>query len=291
MRLSLALPQYEIDRDPSGPPNAQVMIDTARRAERLGLDGVWLSDHPFAVAPDGSVSGALEPLVAAGVLGRATARLRIGTLVLAATMRTPGLLAHSVGALPFERLTVGVGAGWYEPEHRAFGVSRGTYAARVARLESALVALSELGSNRPRILAGGSGERLLDVAARNADEWNVSWDASPETFASLSDRLDRACERAGRDPVSIGRSAGLTVLVGRDDRGIAAAVERLRGRAPFLAGVDLRSLSETIVTGTPERCADRIASYGAGEVVVALLMRDDAEMLELFAEEVAPLLR
>ncbi|MGH2786221.1 MAG: LLM class flavin-dependent oxidoreductase [Actinomycetota bacterium] len=291
MRLSLALPQYEIDRDPAGPPGSEVMVATARHAERLGFDGVWLSDHPFAVAPDGSVSGALEPLVAAGVLCRATERIRVGTLVLAATMRAPSLLAHTVGTLPTGRLTIGVGAGWYEPEHRAFGVVRGSYAQRIGRLESALVALSGLGATRPRILAGGSGERLLDVAARHADEWNVSWDASPETFRSLSLNLDHACERTGRDPASVGRSVGLTVLVGRDHVEIAGAVQRLRSRAPFLASVDPASLSRSIVTGTPERCAERIASYGAGEVVVALLMRDDAEMRELFAEEVAPLLR
>lgn len=291
MRVGLALPQYEIDRDPAGPRALRVLTAVARAADRLGLDSIWLSDHPFAVGPDGTVSGALEPLVAAGALARATGRIRVGTLVLAATMRAPALVAHVARTLPSERITFGVGAGWYEPEHRAFGVAIGTYGDRVARLEATLAAVRELGEDRPRLLAGGAGERVLDLAARYADEWNVSWDVPPETFASLAGRLDDACERAGRDPATIERSVGLTVLVGRDDRSIAAAVARLRDRAPFLANVDEASLRERIVVGGPEECVQRIAAYRADEVVVALLLRDDREMLELFAGEVAPGLR
>jgi alkanesulfonate monooxygenase SsuD/methylene tetrahydromethanopterin reductase-like flavin-dependent oxidoreductase (luciferase family) len=79
--------------------------------------------------------------------------------------------------------------------------------------------------------------------------------------------------------------------VGASDRDIDAAVERLRGRAAFLSGVDRETLAARIVTGTPQRCAERIASYQADEVVVALLLRDDPEMLDLFATEVAPVIR
>jgi alkanesulfonate monooxygenase SsuD/methylene tetrahydromethanopterin reductase-like flavin-dependent oxidoreductase (luciferase family) len=291
VRVGLALPQYEIDRDPAGIATLDALISVARAAERLGLDAVWLSDHPFALAPDGTVSGALEPLLMAGGLARETARIRIGTLVLAATMRAPALVAHTARTLPAARTTIGVGAGWYEPEHRAYGVALGSYPDRVARLEAALAALAGIGDGRPRILAGGTGERLLDLAARYADDWNVSWDVPADVFGSVSRRLDDACERAGRDASTIGRTVGLTVLVGRDEGEIAAAVERLRARAAFLAAVDPTSLSERIVAGTPERCVERIAAYAADEVVVALLLRDDMEMLELFATEVAPGLR
>ena len=289
--MSIALPQYEVDRDPDGPPLDEVLLGVARDAERLGLDGVWLSDHPFAVAPDGTVSGALEPLVVVGAVARATGRSRIGTLVLAASMRSPALVAHTARALPSDRVTIGVGAGWYEPEHRAFGVPLGTYEERAARVASALASLRELGPPRPQILAGGSGKRILDAAALHADEWTVSWDVSPTVFTELTANLDAACERAGRDPASIGRSVGLTVLVGRDERAIDSAVERLRRRALFLADIDRASLEDRIVSGSPARCAERIASYDADEVIVAPLLRDDHEMLELFAKEVAPALR
>lgn len=291
VRVGLALPQYEIDRDPDGPGSFEALAAVAGRAEASGLDGVWLSDHPFAVGPDGTLSGALEPLVTAAAIARRTKRVEIGTLVLAATMRAPGLVAHTARPLAPGRLTIGVGAGWYEPEHRAFGVERGTYAQRVARVETTLAALSALGRDRPRILAGGTGARLLDVAARHADAWNLAWDAPPEVFAAASRRLDEACERAGRDPDTVARSIGVTVLVGRDDGAIAAAVERLRGRAAFLRSVDVATLAERIVVGTPERCVERLAAYAADELVVALLLRDDTEMLELFSTAVVPELK
>lgn len=288
VRVGVALPQYEIDRGPDGPGSFDALVAVARAAEGSGLDAVWLSDHPFAVGPDGTLSGALEPLVSAAAIARRTRRIEVGTLVLAATMRAPALVAHTARTIPAGRITVGVGAGWYEPEHRAYGIERGTYARRVARVEATFAALSGLGPDRPRILAGGTGTRLLDVAARHADVWNVAWDVGPDAFASASGRIDEACERAGRDPATIARSVGLTVLVGRDDRAIGSAVERLRGRASFLASVDATSLAERIVAGTPERCVERLAAYAADELVVALLLRDDLEMLELFATEVAP---
>lgn len=291
MRVGLALPQYEVDADPVGGSILEAATGIARRAEALGLDGIWLSDHPFAIAPDGTVSGALEPLVTLAALARETSRIELGTLVLAATMRSPGLVAHSARGLAPGRLVVGVGTGWYEPEHRAYGIALPSYADRITRVEATLDALHRLAPDRPSILTGGTGQRLLEVAARRADVWNVSWDALPDGFALLSRRLDEACDRAGRDPSSIRRSVGLTVLVGASDRDIDAAVDRLRGRAAFLSGVDRDSLTSRIVTGTPQGCAEQIASYRADEVVVALLLRDDPEMLDLFATEVAPMLR
>lgn len=291
MRVGLALPQYEVDRDPHQSSIVEAGVGVARTAEALGLDGVWLSDHPFAVAPDGTVSGALEPMILLAVLARSTARIELGTLVLAATMRAPGLVAHTARALAPGRLVLGIGTGWYEPEHRAFGVELPGYGDRVARLEATLEALRAVGPARPTILAGGTGTRLLEAAARHADRWNASWDVPAEGFARLSRRLDEACERAGRDPSSIERSAGLTVLVGSNERELDRAVERLRSRAAFLSGVERGSLASSIVAGTPQECAERIAAYAADDVVIALLLRDDPEMLELFATEVAPVLR
>lgn len=293
MRVGISLPHYVVDVAP-GRDVLACVLETACQAEALGLDGVWVSDHPFAVAPDGTVSGSLEPLVLLGALAGATDRIRLGTLVLAATMRPPSLLAHTLGTLSRAapgRIVAGIGAGWYEPEHRAFGVPLPAYDTRIAMIGSALDAIDGLGPARPDVLLGGSGDRLLRIASERADAWNVSWDVPTERFAALSRRLDDHCERAGRDPRSIARSVGLTLLVAEDERGLDAAVERLRGRAAFLAGLERRALEEKIICGTPRECAERIAAYGADEVVVALLLRDDPSMLELFGSQVAPLLR
>ena len=293
MRLGVALPQYEIDVE-RGSDVWLSMLHIARRAESAGLDSVWLSDHPFAISPDGVPSGALEPFTTIAALARATEWLGIGTLVIAASMRAPAMVAHSFatvsGGAP-GRIVAGVGAGWYPAEHRALGVRLPGYAERVSRVERTLEMLDALGESRPGLLCGGVGASILAVTARRADAHNVAWDVTPGDFAALGARLDEACRRAGRQPREVSRSVGLTVAVAQDERGLDRAVERLRGRAAFLKTLDHRSLAERIVWGTPEECAQRIAAYAADEVVVSLLLRDDPEMLELFAAEVAPRVR
>jgi alkanesulfonate monooxygenase SsuD/methylene tetrahydromethanopterin reductase-like flavin-dependent oxidoreductase (luciferase family) len=293
VKIGTALPQYAVDV-PAGRRAWDLAVETAVRAEALGLDSVWLSDHPFAIGPDGVPSGAFEPITAAAALATRTRRIRVGTLVLSAAMRAPGLVAHcfrSLSAIAPGRVVAGLGAGWYEPEHRAFGVPLLPYAQRLATLDRTVAAIATLGNERPNLLLGGTGSRLLELAARAADAWNVAWDVSPDAFAAFNRTLDATCERAGRDPHSIARTVGLTVLVATDERGLDGAVDRLRGRAAFLADLDRRALAERMVCGTPDQCAERIAAYGADEVVAALLLRDDPEMLELFATEVASKLR
>jgi alkanesulfonate monooxygenase len=286
MRVGIALPQYSVDVAPGrGPWLAARSI--AEGAERLGLDSVWLSDHPFAVGPDGVPSGAFEALTGAAALVKATRRIQVGTLVLASTMRRAGLVAHTAATLG-SRFVAGIGAGWYAPEHRAFGLDLPTYPRRLELLGSTLQALN---ANGVPTLIGGSSEAILDLAARHTGSWNLAWDVSPARFADLDARATGACERAGRDPGTLARSVGLTVLVARNQSGLDDAVDRLRGRAVFLSEVERRALEERIVVGTPAYCVDRIGEYAADEVISALLLRDDPEMLELFATEVAPRLR
>jgi alkanesulfonate monooxygenase SsuD/methylene tetrahydromethanopterin reductase-like flavin-dependent oxidoreductase (luciferase family) len=270
------------------------MVAAARDADAGGLDSVWVSDHPFAVGPDGVPSGALEPLAALAALARVTRRVRIGSLVLSSTMRASGLVAHCARTIESAapgRLVLGLGAGWYEPEHRAFGVPLPPYAERARILAAALERVAGLGPQRPALLLGGSGLVILRLAARHADEWNVSWDVPPDRFRTLGRALDEECLGEGRDPATLERSVGVTVLVGETARDMDRAIERLRRRASFLASIDRAMLSERIVTGTPEECAVRLAAYGADEVVVAPLLRDDAEMRATIIERLAPLLR
>ena len=292
VRIGLALPQYRIDVA-AGTAVWRALSAAAAQAERLGLDSVWLSDHPFAIGPDGVASGALDPFVCAAALARATRRIEIGTLVASASMRAPGLVAHlfaSLAAMAPRRIVSGLGAGWYAEEHRAFGVPLRPYGERVAALGRVVERLGD-GGDRPELLVGGAGPELLTLAATRADGWNVAWDVTPERFAALNGRLDETCARAGRDPSSLARSVGLTVAVATTERGLDDAVARLRERAPFLSSVDRAALAGRIVVGTPAVCIDKIAAYRADGCVVALLLRDDAEMLECFASEVAPSLR
>ena len=287
MRVGLNLPQYEIDI--AGALGPEPVVAAARTAERTGFDSVWLSDHPFALAPDGTVSGALEAMTTMGFIAAATERVTVGSLVLASSMRSSEQLVAGARALALvapSRVVVGVGAGWYQPEHRAFGVSLNSYGSRLASLEANV---SALGSSSVTTLVGGVSQSVIDVAARLADSWNCAWDLPVEVFRSLCRDLDDACERVGRDPSAVSRSIGVTVLPGARAKRLLA-VDAVRARAPFLASLDLSSLEASIVAGSSEECAARIAAYGADEVVVTPFVRDDLEMIGRIGGEIGPLL-
>lgn len=287
MRVGINLPQYAIDfAEPA--IAVEKIVALARIAEEHGLDDVWLSDHPFVVGPDGAASGALEPLVLLAALARATRDIGLGTLVLASTMRAPALVGHIARTLPVSRLTVGAGGGWYVPEHEAFGLALPPLERRMEQLEVTLRSARGAGA---RTLAGGVGDRALDIAARTADVWNAAWDPSQDDFRNRSSKLDEACGRAGRKTSEVARSVGINALVARDDEGLEHSVQELRKRAPFLAALETETLRERMICGTPAECAARIAAYEADEVVVTLALRDDAGMLRMFADEVAPKLR
>jgi alkanesulfonate monooxygenase SsuD/methylene tetrahydromethanopterin reductase-like flavin-dependent oxidoreductase (luciferase family) len=128
------------------------------------------------------------------------------------------------------------------------------------------------------------------VAARFADQWNCAWDVPVDVFRSLCRDLDSACERVGRDPASVSRSIGVTVLPGaRAER--LRAVEAVRARAPYLASLDLDTLEGSIVAGSSDEIAERIAAYGADEVVVTPFVRDDPESIARIGSEVIHSLR
>ncbi|TMK83676.1 MAG: LLM class flavin-dependent oxidoreductase [Actinobacteria bacterium] len=284
MRVGLNLPQYEIDV--AGALGPEPVVAAARAAEEAGFDSVWVSDHPFVVAPDGSVSGALEATSLMAYVASSTSRVTVGSLVLASSMRSSEQLVAGARALALvapSRVVVGVGAGWYQPEHRAFGVSLDSYGSRLASLEANV---SALGSSSVTTLVGGVSQSVIDVAARLADSWNCAWDVPVEAFRSLNRDLDEACERAGRDPSDVSRSIGITVLPGaRAER--LRAVEAVRARAPYLASLDLDALETSIMTGTSDEIVHRIAAYGADEVVITPFVRDDLEMTARIGEEIA----
>ena len=288
MRVGLNLPQYQIDV--AGALGPEPVVAAARAAEKAGFDSVWVSDHPFVVAPDGSVSGALEATSLMAYVASSTSRVTMGSLVLASSMRSSEQLVAGGRALALvapSRVVVGVGAGWYQPEHRAFGVTLNSYGSRLASLEANL---SALGSSSVTTLVGGVSQSVIDVAARLADSWNCAWDLPVEVFRSLCRDLDDACERVGRDPSAVSRSIGVTVLSdARAER--LRVVDAVRARAPFLASLDLASLEASIVAGSSEECAARIAAYGADEVIVTPFVRDDLEMIARIGEEIAQLVR
>jgi probable F420-dependent oxidoreductase len=306
MKIGLALPHYDFSAPDGAPVSWERLADTARRAEALGFDSVWVSDHFFLTLERyGGVRdkeyGSPEALSALAALATVTERVRLGTLVLCAGFRHPALLAKSavtVDLLSRGRLDLGLGAGWLEEEYRAFGYEFGDPGHRFEILEETLVALGLLFREgpatwegrhfrlheayarprpaqepRPPLWVGGKGgPRLLRLVARHADGWNTVWAWTPDAYAERALALDRACEREGRDPSSVHRSVGLYTLVGEDERDLAARYRALQAWTPG-GGLDGQSVAEwgrDKLVGTPEQVLDRLAAFaeqGVEEII------------------------
>jgi alkanesulfonate monooxygenase SsuD/methylene tetrahydromethanopterin reductase-like flavin-dependent oxidoreductase (luciferase family) len=274
VRIGLALPQYDYSVPGESPLSWATLADHARRAEALGFDSLWLSDHLFLdIAKYGGPStrqGAFEPLAALAALARTVSRPRLGTLVVCEALRPASVLAKglaTVDRISGGRLDVGLGAGWYEPEYEAIGLAFPPPKERLERLAEAVqICRGLLGggpltfpgkyhraidaSNQPPALqqpsppvfVGGKGDRLLGLAAEHADGWNTCWVWTPEAYAERCGALDRACEKVGRDPSTVWRSLGLYALCGEDHADLERRFARMRDLMP--AGVVTESLAE-----------------------------------------------
>ena len=269
------------------------LVRTAAHAERTGWDGVWVPDH---FMPDGerSLSPRLEGWTTIAGIAACVDRVRVGVLVTGNTYRHPAVLANmaaTVDHISGGRHVLGLGAGWQENEHEAYGMAFPAVPERLARLDEACqvirLLLTQERSNfegrfyrlvdapcepkpiqRPLpLLVGGSGENVtMRIAARYMDEWN-SW-GLPELMAHKSEVLDRHCAEIGRDPAEIKRSAQALVMMSDDEEQV------LRWRA--------ERLPVPHIAGTPSEVADVMARYadmGLDEFIVSdrTLGRDAGE--------------
>jgi F420-dependent oxidoreductase-like protein len=291
-----------------GQPWEDVLAVT-RHAEATGWDGVYVADHFMGDAGGGfgSVSAPmLEATAVLPALAVATARVRLGTLVLGNTYRHPAVLANwaaSLDQLSGGRLLLGVGAGWQENEHEQYGIRLPPPGERIDRFEEACQVWNGLlreptttfaGAHyqladaicEPKpvqsplpLLIGGKGNRMMGVVARYADEWNM-WGLA-DAIAERAGVLEQRCAAIDRDPAEIKRSAQALVLL-TDDR--ARADE-------FLAGTGGRAA----VAGTTDDVARAVAAWqavGLDEVIVPdfTLGRGahKLERMDALIEQVAP---
>ena len=240
MKVGVQLP--EVERDVRWPEYAQL----ARAAEETGFDSIWVGDHLLYrgdVLPERSPWDCWTLLAG---LAAVTERVELGPLVACTAFREPGLLARAAAAVDevsAGRLRLAVGAGWNEDEFRAFGLP---FDHRVSRFEEAFEIVRRLlagervtvkgryhevddavllpsPARRPPLMVGGDGARLLAATLPHVEAWNTWFNRfgnRPEGFLALNERIDEACERAGRDPRTLVRSACLLVEVegGRGER-------------------------------------------------------------------------
>lgn len=270
-------------------------------AERLGFDSVWVADHlQSGWAADGQAQSpaGLDPWLALGLAATLTRRLRLGSLVSPITFRPPAVLARmarSVEHLAPGRLIVGLGLGWNAAEHRAFGIPFPPLRERARALDASIDVLR--GCLGAPILIGGGGAASLELAARHADEWNVTT-ASAATFAQRSAELDRLCEAIGRDARAIRRSVATGVLVGSHAAELRQRSRRIQTLVPPLAGVDPERVPDAAreigwIAGTPGEVVaalEPLARAGADLAILGHYDPDDVDALELIAERVMPAL-
>jgi F420-dependent oxidoreductase-like protein len=291
------------------------LLAAAQVAEAGGFDGFFRSDHYLTMGGDG-LPGPTDAWVTLAGLARETSRLRLGTLVTSATFRRPGPLAITVAqvdAMSGGRVELGLGAGWYDDEHRAYGIPFPPTGERFDRLEEQFEIVTGLWStpvgerfsydgrhytiadspalpkpvqspHPPLIVGGGGPTRTPRLAARFADEFNLAFRRLDDTAAQYG-RVRQACEDAGRDPAGLCLSAAVVVCCGVDDA-------EVRRRAAAI-GRDVDELRTNGATGTPVEVAERLRAYGEiGTTTVYLQVLDltDLDHLRVIAEEVVPAL-
>jgi F420-dependent oxidoreductase-like protein len=284
----------------------------AETCERTGLEGLFRSDHYRSVS-DGPALGSLDAWTTLAGLAERTERIRLGTMVSPATFRHPSVLAsaaNTVDHISGGRAELGLGAGWYEREHAAFGfpfaplgermevfeeqaeiiIGQWTsesfsFAGRHYRLDECEALPKPVQRPHPPVIIGGSAKRrTVDVAARLAQEYNLV-SATPADCRAARQRLDEACERHGRDPATLILSVMATVLVGADEADLAR-----RGRRMAAAGMDDGDHG-TWVHGTMAQAAEQLhelAAAGVERMMLQHLMHDDLETVELLGAELAP---
>jgi alkanesulfonate monooxygenase len=286
------------------------LLRVAIKAEECGFSAFFRSDHYLSMGSASGLPGPTDAWVTLAALARETSRIRLGTLVSPATFRLPGPLAITVAqvdAMSGGRVELGIGAGWYGAEHTAYGIPFpemrerfDLFAEQVEIIDGLLrtpagqtysfhgkhyqvtdsPALPKpVQSPRPPLILGGAGKsRGAALAAKYADEFNVSFDKAGT--AEIIARVRAAADKTGRELVY---SAAQVLCVGRDEA-------ELKRRADAI-GRDVAELRENGLAGTPDEVVNEIGKFtemGASRLYLQVLDLADLDHLELVASEILP---
>ncbi|MFD3696515.1 LLM class F420-dependent oxidoreductase [Streptomyces sp. NPDC058646] len=295
--------------EPQQGADYDTLLAVAKATEDLGFDAFFRSDHYLKMGSADGLPGPTDAWITLAGLARETRRIRLGTLMTAGTFRLPGVLAIQVAQvdqMSGGRVELGLGAGWFEEEHKAYGIP--FPAERMARLEEQLAIVTGLWATGPGgrfdyagrhyqvenspalpkpaqakvpVLIGGHGTRRTPrLAARYADEFNMPF-ASVADSARQFGRVREAAEEAGRRADELVYSNALVVCVGKDDAEVA--------RRAAAIGRDVDELKANGLAGSPAEVVDKLGTYaavGSSRAYLQLLDLDDLEHLELISSRV-----
>ena len=304
---------FRIFTEPQQGATYDDLLAVARTAEDAGFDAFFRSDHYLHMSGDGG-AGPTDAWVTLAGLARETERIRLGTLVTAATFRLPGPLAIAVAGvdqMSGGRVELGIGAGWFTGEHTAYGIDFPDVRERFDRFEEQLAVITGLwatpagrtythdGSHYPMvdapalakpvqqggvpIIVGGSGKRRTPaLAARYASEFNAAFQ-SPEDSRVLFERVRAACEEQRRDPDELTLSAVGVLCLGDDEATLARRAAAL--------GREVAELRRNGFAGSRDEVVDRIGRYaeaGATRLYFQVLDLADLDHVEELASSVLP---
>ncbi|MEV0203726.1 LLM class F420-dependent oxidoreductase [Streptomyces sp. NPDC050788] len=295
--------------EPQQGASYDTLLTVAKATEDLGFDAFFRSDHYLRMGSGDGLPGPTDAWVTLAGLARETKRIRLGTLMTAATFRLPGVLAIQVAQvdqMSGGRVELGLGAGWFEEEHKAYGIPFPKE--KFGRLEEQLEIVTglwrtELGEtfdfhgrfydltdspalpkpaqDRIPVLIGGHGAtRTPRLAARFADEFNMPFAGVEESGRQFA-RVRAAAEEAGRGADDLVLSNALVVCVGKDDQEVA--------RRAAAIGRDADELRANGLAGTPSEVVDKIGRYaeiGSRRLYLQVLDLSDLDHLEQISSQV-----
>lgn len=325
MRFGLFVPQgWRLDLAEINPEDHwSTMLGIARAAEDGPFESVWVYDH-FHTTPEPTQEATHEAWSLMAALGAVTRRVRLGQMCTCMAYRNPAYLAKvaaTVDIISGGRTEMGIGAGWYEHEWRAYGYGFPRAGERLGMLDEGVQIMKQLWTTGtatldgrhyqvngaisrplplqeggiPLWIAGGGEKVTLKIAAKYADYTNFAGD--PETFARKSEILEAHCRDAGTDFGKITRSSNYNVIIGETEKEVADRLAWIRSHlrkhlTPDAVDGQLRNLSGGPLVGTPEQIAERLAGIGKLGMGYAIFylpgLAYDRSGLSLLAEKVIP---
>jgi F420-dependent oxidoreductase-like protein len=288
--------------------------------EELGFESLWRSDHFFSFFGPSRNIDSLDTMIAHTYTAAMSSRIKFGPLVLSMTFRHPAVLARMAAAvdqLSGGRFILGVGAGWNETEHEAYGIELPPLKRRMDNLEESVQVIKALFENQtanykgqiytlddapmnpkpaaspiPLLIGGGGEQRTLRMVARYATEWNAPIMGGLDVYKQKAQVLEQHCEAEKRDPKTIDRSAMTGYISGENqaevDRKVQAAID---SAPPRFRSADTKRPPMTALWGTPSRIIEQIKEIedaGISRLMLQYRSPPARSDLEFVAKELLP---
>jgi F420-dependent oxidoreductase-like protein len=296
------------------------MKEVWKEAEALGFDTLWVNDHLLpSFGPEDAPN--LESWTLLAAMATATSRVKVGALVTSNTFRHPAVLAKmatTIDHLSNGRFILGIGAGYFEPEHKAYGITLPAVKERVKRLEEAIQIITKLWTAEPTvsfkgqyytlvdapfapkpvqkphppIMIGGTGEkRILPLVARYAQMWNIG-NLAPDEIAAKNKVLEEHCRKIGRNCAEIEHSYLTPLFLKADPTAAQGPLETLA----TLRKVTVEEVRKSVLAGDPAAIRQQLQAYidvGVTHFIINLRrpVLYDREGVRMFAKEVMPAFR